>query len=110
LACGGAQAASETPEKRATGVSADACHAQPAQGIRDVWTWDFLESTTITGVKLRWLNVVDEYTRQCLTIKVRRSIKSEHAIDTLAELFAMYGVPKRLRCDNGPEFISKAVE
>ena len=96
--------------KRATGNLRSACHVQPASCLNDVWTWDFLESATIDGVKIRWLNVVDEYTRQCLTIKVGRSIKSEDAIDTLAELFAMYGVPKRLRCDNGPEFISKAIK
>ena len=83
---------------------------QPASYINDVWTWDFLESATIHGERIRWLNIIDEYTRQCLTIKVGRSIKSEDAIDTLAELFAMYGVPKRLRCDNGPEFISKAIK
>ena len=64
-----------------------------------------MESTTIKGIRIRWLCVVDEYTRQGLAIKVGRSIKSEDAIDTLAELFAMYGVPKRQRCDNGPEFI-----
>ena len=97
-------------KKRATGNSSSGCHVQPACFMNDVWTWDFLESSTTTGVRLRWLNVVDEYTRQCLTIKVGRSIKSEDAIDTLAELFAMYGVPKRLRCDNGPEFISKAIK
>ena len=96
--------------KRATGTSLSACHVQPASHINDVWTSDFLESATIHGVKIPWLNIVDEYTRQCLTIKVGRSIRSEDAIDTLAELFAMYGVPKRLRCDNGPEFISKAIQ
>ncbi len=97
-------------KKRATGSSSSGCHVQPASFMNDVWTWDFLESTTSNGVRIRWLNVVDEYTRQCLTIKVGRSIKSEDAIDTLAELFAMYGVPRRLRCDNGPEFISKAIK
>ena len=97
-------------QKRAVGKSSNACHTQPATFTNDVWTWDFVESSTINGTKLRWLNIVDEYTRQCLTIKVSRSIKSEDAIDTLAELFAMYGVPKRLRCDNGPEFISKAIK
>lgn len=97
-------------KKRATGKSSNACDKQPATFINDVWTWDFVESATTRGVKLRWLNVVDEYTRRCLAIKVGRSIKSEDAIDTLAELFAMYGVPKRLRCDNGPEFISKAIK
>lgn len=97
-------------KKRATGVSANACHVQPAGFIHDVWTWDFIQSSTIDGRTIRFLNIVDEHTRQCLAIKVGRSITSEDAIDTLAELFAMHGVPKRLRCDNGPEFISSAIK
>jgi transposase InsO family protein len=97
-------------QKRATGVGANACHVKPAGFINDVWTWDFVQSSTIGGRTVRFLNIVDEYTRQCLAIKVARSITSEDAIDTLAELFAMYCVPKRLRCDNGPEFISKAIK
>jgi len=97
-------------KRRATGHSSSSCHVRPATCRNDVWTWDFLESASVTGVRIRWLNVVDEYTRECLTIKVARSIKSEDAIDALAELFAMYGVPRRLRSDNGPEFISTAIK
>lgn len=97
-------------KKRATGQATSGCHVQPACFVNDVWSWDFLESTTISGARIRWLCVVEEYSRQCLTIKVGRSIRSEDAIDTLAELFAMYGVPKRLRSDNGPEFISTGIK
>jgi putative transposase len=53
---------------------------------------------------------VDEYTRECLALKVDRSITSEDVIDTLAELFAMRGVPRHLRSDNGPEFIAQAIQ
>ena len=67
--------------KRSTGNSQSSCHVQPASCINDVWTWDFLESATIHGERIRWLNIVDEYTRQCLTIKVAHSIRSEDAID-----------------------------
>lgn len=97
-------------KKRATGVRGNACDVQAAAFVHDVWTWDFVQSSTLDGRTIRFLNIVDEYTRQCLTIKVGRSITSEDAIDTLAELFAMHGVPKRLRCDNGPEFISTAIK
>ena len=69
-----------------------------------------MESTTLHGTRLRWLNVIDEFTRMCLTIKVSRSITSEDAIDTLAELFSMYGVPKMLRSNNGPKFMAKAIQ
>jgi transposase InsO family protein len=57
---------------------------------------------------LKWLSVVDEYTRECLALKVDRGITSEDVIDTLSELFAMRGVPKHIRSDNGPEFIAHA--
>lgn len=97
-------------KKLATGTRENACDVQPATLMHDVWTWDFVHSSTIDGRSVRLLNIVDEYTRQCLSIKVSRSITSEDAIDTLAELFAMHGVPKQLRCDNGPEFISKAIK
>ena len=83
---------------------------QVAAFDHDVWTWDFVQSSTVDGRTIRFLNIIDEYMRQCLAIKVGRSITSEDAIDTLAELFAIHGVPNRLRCDNGPEFISTAIK
>jgi len=97
-------------KKRATGDKRNACHVVPAESINDVWSWDFVQTSTLDGRTIRFLNIVDEYTRVCLSIKAGRSITSEDAIDTLAELFSMHGVPKRLRCDNGPEFISTAIK
>jgi putative transposase len=97
-------------EKRHCGEKRNACHIFPASFTNDVWTWDFVHSSTVDGRTIRFLNIVDEYTRVCLSIKAGRSISSEDAIDTLAELFSMRGVPKRIRCDNGPEFISTAIK
>lgn len=97
-------------KKRTIGHKKNACHVQPAQFKNDVWTWDFVQSSTTDGRTIRFLNIVDEYTRYCLKIKAGRGITSEDAIDTLAELFVMEGVPKRIRCDNGPEFISHAIK
>jgi transposase InsO family protein len=54
-----------------------------------------------SGSQLKWLSVVDEYTRECLALKVDRGITSQDVIDTLAELFAMRGVPRQIRSDNG---------
>jgi transposase InsO family protein len=65
---------------------------------------------TTSGSTLKWLSIVDEYTRECLALKVDRSITSEDVIDTLAELFAMRGVPRHIRSDNGPEFIARAIQ
>ena len=58
---------------------------------------------------MKWLSIKDEYTRECLGLKVDRGITSEDAIDALAELFAMRGVPNRIRSDNGPEFTANAI-
>lgn len=97
-------------KRRAIGTSSNACHAQPARKIDDVWCWDFVFDRTENGTALKWLSIIDEYTRECLALKVDRNITSEDAIDTLAELFAMRGVPRCLRSDNGPEFIAKAIQ
>nr|WP_315852380.1 transposase family protein [Thalassoroseus pseudoceratinae] len=50
--------------------------------------------------------MIDEFTRECLVLKVARSVTSEDVIDTLAELFLMRGVPRHIRSDNGPEFVA----
>ena len=97
-------------KKLAAGIRGNACDSQVTTFIHHVWTWDLVQSSTIDGRTVRLLNIVDEYSRQCLAIKVGRSITSEDAMDTLAELFAMHDVPKRLRCDSGPEFISTAIK
>lgn len=75
-----------------------------------MWCWDFVFDRTASGSTLKWLSIVDEYTRECLALKVSRSITSEDVIDTLAELFAMRGVRKHIRSDNGPEFIAGAIQ
>ena len=65
---------------------------------------------TVSGSPLKWLSIVDEHTRECLALKVDRSITSEDVIDTLAELFAIRGVPRAIRSDNGPEFVAVAIQ
>ena len=55
------------------------------------------------------LNVIDEFTRECLTIRIGRKLKAVDVIDTLSDLFMLRGVPGHIRSDNGPEFVAKAV-
>lgn len=76
----------------------------------EVWTYDFLEGRTERGGKLRMLTVLDEYTRECLTIHVARSISSRQVIGVLEWLFLLRGAPGHLRSDNGPEFIAYALK
>jgi len=55
------------------------------------------------------LNVIDEFTRECLSIRIARKLKSLDVIDVLSDLFILRGVPGHVRSDNGPEFIATAV-
>lgn len=55
------------------------------------------------------LNVVEEFTRECLAIRINRKLKSSDVIDILADLFILRGVPDHIRSDNGAEFVAKAV-
>lgn len=75
-----------------------------------VWSYDFVEDRTHDGRKFRMLNVVDEFTRECLAIRVARKLKAVDVIDVLSDLFILRGVPVHVRSDNGPEFIAQAVQ
>ena len=96
-------------KKRRLGSSVNGCHRRRAEAPNDVWCWDFVFDRTVSGSQLKWLSVVDEYTRECLALKVDRGITSVSVIDTLSELFAMRGVPRHIRSDNGPEFIAQTL-
>lgn len=96
-------------KRRRLGSSQNSCVLLKAEQKDHVWCWDFVFDHTTSGSTLKWLSIVDEYTRECLALKVDRSITSEDVLDTLAELFARRGVPQCIRSDNGPEFIAKAI-
>ncbi len=74
-----------------------------------VWAYDFVEDRTRDGRKFRMLNVVDEFTRECLAIRVARRLGAAEVIDVLADLFITRGTPGHIRSDNGPEFAAVAV-
>jgi transposase InsO family protein len=75
-----------------------------------VWAYDFVEERTHDGRKFRTLNVVDEFSHECLAIRVARKLNSHDVIDVLSDLFILRGVPDHIRSDNGSEFIAKAVQ
>ncbi len=74
-----------------------------------VWSYDFVEDRTHNGRKIRMLNVIDEFTRECIAIRVERKPKAVDVIDVLSDLFILRGIPSHIRSDNGPEFIAKAL-
>jgi putative transposase len=96
-------------KRRRLGHSENSCVRRKAEHKDHVWTWDFIHDRTTNGRPLKWLSIVDEYTRECLALEVDRSITAEKVIDVLVELFRIRGVPKHIRSDNGPEFIAKAI-
>jgi len=74
-----------------------------------VWSYDFIFDRTRDGRPLKILSVIDEYTRECLMLKVARTLRSSDVIDTLNELFLRRGIPEHIRSDNGSEFIAEQV-
>ncbi len=74
-----------------------------------VWAYDFIEDRTHDGRRYRALCVLDEFTRRCLAIVVRRRFSANHVLEILAELMILHGVPEHIRSDQGPEFVAKAV-
>ena len=71
---------------------------------------DLMRSVNEDGRRLKFMPVIDEYTRECLIIEVGRSVKAERVITVLEQLFARHGAPANLRSDNGPEFIAEALK
>jgi putative transposase len=96
-------------KKRRLGSSANSCVRRPAEGKDHVWAWDFLHDRTSDGRPLKWLTLVDEYTRECLALEVGRGMTAPAVIAVLVAVVRERGAPAHLRSDNGPEFIAKAI-
>ncbi len=95
------------PKRRRIGPTGEIVNK--AEYPNHVWSYDFVEDRTERGGKLRILVIIDEYTRECLAIRVKPSIPASAVIEVLEWLFLTRGVPKYIRSDNGPEFVSRAV-
>jgi putative transposase len=91
------------------GTSANSCVNQPARFKNDVWTYDFIADRTVCGGALKWLTLVDEYTRECLTLHVARTLTGADVRRVLARVVGRRGAPTRIRSDNGSEFIGEAL-
>jgi transposase InsO family protein len=95
--------------KKLRGSSENSCSVKKAEYINHVWTYDFIEDATEDGRKLKFLTVLDEYTRESPAIEVGRSIRSTDVISVLEYLFMVRGAPGYIRSDNGPEFMAQAI-
>jgi len=74
-----------------------------------VWSYDFMQARTHNGVPFRILNVIDEYSRECLASRVARRFSHHDVLEILTELFIQRGVPVHIWSDNGAEFTAKRV-
>ncbi len=83
------------------------CVRLRAERANHVWSYDFVSALTHDGRTLRLLTLIDEFTRECLAIRVARRLGSQEVIETLAEVMVWRGIPEPLRSDNGPEFIAQ---
>lgn len=96
-------------KKRRLGSSVNSCVRRPAEHKDHVWAWDFLHDRTTDGRVLKWFTLVDEYTRECLALEVRRGMTAGAVKEVLAGVVRDRGAPLHIRSDNGPEFIAKAI-
>ena len=93
-------------KRRRLGASINSCTRRRAACPNDVWAWDFVFDRTSNGRQLKWLSIVDEFTRECLCLSVGRRFTSLDVIDELVSLSGSRGLPQHIRSDNGPEFIA----
>jgi putative transposase len=97
------------PKKGRLWLSEGSCIRLRPEHPNHVWSYDFVEDRTHDGRKYRMLNLIDEFTRECLAIRVDRKLNSTDVIDVLSDQFILRGIPGHIRSDHGPEFIAKAV-
>jgi putative transposase len=74
-----------------------------------VWSYDFMQDRTHNGSPFRILNIIDEYTRECLVTRVERRLSHHEVLEELTWLFCARGLPTHIRSDNGSEFTATRV-
>jgi transposase InsO family protein len=95
--------------KRRLGASANSCVRRRAERRNHCWTYDFVFDVTEDGRTLKWLTVVDEFTRECVALEVGRSFTASAVVAVLGRCIRERGAPEFIRSDNGPEFIAEAI-
>ena len=88
------------PKRGRLWLADGSCVRLRAERPNHVWSYDFVEDRTHDGRKYRMLNIIDEFTHECLAIRIDRRLKSIDVIDVLSDLFILRGVPTHIRSDN----------
>jgi transposase InsO family protein len=97
------------PKRRRLWLNDGSCVRLRPEYKNHVWSYDFVQDRLSNGLSVRWLNIIDEYTRECLVSIPRRSWKHQNVLETLANLFVTKGCPAYIRSDNGSEFTATAL-
>ena len=97
------------PKRGRLWLNDGSCIRLRAERPNHVWSYDFVADRTHDGKAYRMLCIIDEFTRECLAIKVARRLNSTDVISALCDLFMTRGIPAHIRSDNGPEFVAIAV-
>ncbi|SEG81292.1 HTH-like domain-containing protein, partial [Bosea lathyri] len=95
--CEGLKVPAKQPKKGRLWLNDGSCMRLRPEHPNHVWSYDFVEDRTHDGRKFRMLNVVDEFTRECIAIRIDRKLKSTDVIDVLSDLFILRGVPGHVR-------------
>jgi len=85
------------PKRARLWLADDSCIRLRPTHKNHVWSYDFVSDRTADGRPFRILNIIDEYSRECLASFLARRIRSEDVIFVLADLFLKHGVPKHIR-------------
>lgn len=105
----GLKVPTKQPKRGRLWLNESSCIRLRAEYRNHVWSYDFVEDRLSNGCRVRWLNIIDEYTRECLASIPRRSWQHTGVIDVLSGLFMQRGCPMYIRSDNGSEFTAKAI-
>ena len=97
------------PKKGRLWLNDGSCVRLRPERRNHVWSYDFVQDRTHDGRIFRTLNIIDEFTKEALTIRVDRKLNSTDVVDALTDLFILRGPPEFIRSDNGPEFIAEKV-
>lgn len=95
------------PKRKRLWLNDDSCIRLRPEYKNHVWSYDFVTDQLENKKKLRWLNIIDEYSRICIFSEPRRNWRHQDIIEVLSDCFILHGVPTHMRSDNGPEFIAK---
>ena len=97
----------KTPRRRRAVVLRDRV---AADAVNQTWSMDFMADNLADGRKIRLLTIVDNFSRECLALDVAWGFKGTDVAQTLTRIVRDRGKPRFIRCDNGPEFVSKALD